>query len=82
MHDAKTHLSRLLEDVRNGEEIVIAKAGKPVADLRPHEPRAKRLVIGGLAGEIEFDDADFDEPDREIEEMFYGPASEPDDPAR
>jgi prevent-host-death family protein len=38
IHAAKTHLSRLLERVAAGEEIVIAKAGKPVARLVPAEP--------------------------------------------
>ncbi len=48
VHEAKTHLSRLLERVRLGEEITIAKAGKPVARLvavegpRPQEGRPRR----------------------------------------
>jgi prevent-host-death family protein len=37
VHEAKTHLSRLLERVRDGEEIVLAKAGKPYAKLVPLE---------------------------------------------
>ena len=36
IHEAKTHLSRLLERVAGGERVVISKAGKPVADLVPH----------------------------------------------
>jgi prevent-host-death family protein len=39
IHAAKTHLSRLVAEVAAGEEIVIAKAGKPVARLLPFEPR-------------------------------------------
>lgn len=42
VHAAKTHLSRLLERAHAGEEIVIAKAGKPYARLMPLEPVAKR----------------------------------------
>lgn len=80
IHEAKTHLSKLIEEVRAGEHVVIAKAGKPVADLKPHEPAPGAIRIGGLAGEIEFDDADFEKPDREIEAMFYG-SSDPDAPA-
>jgi prevent-host-death family protein len=38
VHEAKTHLSRLLEDVARGEEIIIAKAGKPYARLVAAEP--------------------------------------------
>jgi prevent-host-death family protein len=72
IYEAKTHLSRLLEEVERGEEVVIARAGKPVADLRPHQPRPNRVVFGGLAEAIEFDDADFEAPDPDIQEMFYG----------
>lgn len=48
IHEAKTHLSRLLERVQAGETIVIAKAGVPVAELKPLEQR--RVRIGGLKG--------------------------------
>ena len=41
IHEAKTHLSRLLEQVAGGEEIVIAKAGKPIARLVPLEAPPK-----------------------------------------
>jgi prevent-host-death family protein len=69
IHEAKTHLSRLLEQVAAGERIVISKAGTPVADLVPHVKRD--IVFGGLL-DIEFDDRDFDLPDPEMLEMFYG----------
>jgi prevent-host-death family protein len=42
VHDAKTHLSRLLERVERGEEIVIARAGRPIAVLRPLSAPARR----------------------------------------
>lgn len=45
VHEAKTHLSELLARVEAGEEIVIARAGKPVVRLEPYFPRAK-LNIG------------------------------------
>ena len=51
MHQAKTHLSRLVERACRGEEIVIAKAGKPVAKLTAFDPRRERkpgLVKGRL----------------------------------
>jgi prevent-host-death family protein len=59
VHDAKTHLSRLLERVAQGEEIIIAKSGRPVARLvrvgaEPRKP-------GRLKGRIRVG-ADFDEP--------------------
>ena len=51
VHEAKTHLSRLLERVRAGEEFILAKAGKPCARLVPLEPRKERqpgLVKGRI----------------------------------
>lgn len=55
VHEAKTHLSRLLRRVNAGEEVVISRAGKPVAKLVPYEQPAKRLL--GL------DEGLFDVPD-------------------
>lgn len=43
VHEAKTHLSRLLERVKGGEEIVLAKAGRPYARLVPIEPKPREL---------------------------------------
>lgn len=60
VHEAKTHLSRLLSRVAGGEEIVIARAGKPVARLVPVEPKAER-IIGQDDGLFEVPD-DFDAP--------------------
>lgn len=51
VHEAKTHLSRLLERVLSGEEFILAKAGKPCARLVPLEPRKERqpgLVKGRI----------------------------------
>ncbi len=61
IHTAKTHLSRLLDEVAAGEEIVIAKAGKPVARLSPYEPRREPRQPDLLKGKIWIAD-DFDEP--------------------
>jgi prevent-host-death family protein len=67
---AKTHLSRLLEEVAAGEEIVIAKAGKPIARLCPlAEPKRKR-VLGRLEGKLVVPD-NFDRLyEDEIRELF------------
>lgn len=51
VHDAKTHLSRLLDRAHAGEEIILAKAGKPYARLLPLAPEGKR-VSGGLTGTV------------------------------
>ena len=55
-HEAKTHLSRLLDEVVAGEEIILAKAGKPCAKLIPfsptQEPRKPGLIQGVLGDEF------------------------------
>lgn len=52
IHAAKTSLSQLVERAAAGEEIVIAKAGKPVARLVPLAPRTTRRTPGALKGRI------------------------------
>ena len=52
VHEAKTHFSKLLEKVATGEEVVISKAGKPVAKLVPYQPAAVPRKGGFLAGQI------------------------------
>ena len=61
VHEAKTHLSRILEEVAAGAEVVIAKAGKPVARLVPIEPVTRPKFLGLLRGRISVPD-DFDAP--------------------
>lgn len=61
IHEAKTHLSRLLERVAAGERIVIAKAGRPIAVLSPFEGRPPRRVPGSDRGRVVIH-ADFDDP--------------------
>ena len=68
VHEAKTHLSRLLERVARGEEIVIAKAGHPVAKLIAIAPRERQP--GRLKGRIRIG-KDFDAPlPKEIARAF------------
>ena len=61
IHDAKTHLSRLLQRVLAGEEIVIAKAGKPVAKIVPYTESIVDRVPGTAKGRIWIAE-DFDAP--------------------
>ena len=61
VHEAKTHFSRLLGRVELGEEITIAKAGKPVARLVPVKSRKGRRIPGTAKGKI-FLAENFDEP--------------------
>jgi prevent-host-death family protein len=60
VHEAKTHLSRLLDRVAHGDEITIAKAGKPVARLVPVAPVGERR-LGIDAGRVIVSE-DFDDP--------------------
>ena len=61
IHEAKTHLSRLLENVIEGDEVVIAKHGKPVARLIPFKTKVVKRKPGSLKGQIKISD-DFDAP--------------------
>jgi prevent-host-death family protein len=71
VHEAKTHLSKLLERVALGEEVVIAKAGKPVAKLVPLSEERPRFRFGSAKGEFEIPE-DFNGPlPKEIEDLFW-----------
>ena len=71
IHRAKTHLSRLVERAAAGEEIVIAKAGKPMARLVPYRSPATPRRPGLLAGRLEVAE-DFDETPEWLVEAFEG----------
>lgn len=69
MHEAKTHLSRLVGRVESGEEIVIDRAGKPVAKLVPVGRGPRKL--GGWEGRMAVpSDEEWEQMDREIEQLF------------
>jgi prevent-host-death family protein len=71
IHEAKTHLSRLVEQAAKGQEFVIAKAGKPMVRVVPIEPPPAKRRLGFLAGKgvVTADvKKDFD---ADIEAMFY-----------
>jgi len=71
IHEAKTHLSRLLERVAMGEEVIIAKAGTPVAKLVPVKTHPRKRVLGSAKGEFTVPD-DFNDPlPKQIEDHFY-----------
>ena len=61
IHEAKTHLSRLVERAERGEEIIIARSGRPVARLVPLANTEKPRVFGRMRGKIRIAD-DFDAP--------------------
>lgn len=61
IHEAKTHLSRLVDNAADGAEVIIARAGKPVARLVPLEKAPLRKTLGLLKGRFRVPD-DFDAP--------------------
>lgn len=72
VHEAKTHLSKLLEEVAQGKEITIAKAGTPVARLVPLSNGVPRRIPGFLKGRITISD-DFDAPlPEDVQAAFEG----------
>ena len=62
IHDAKTNLSRIIDRVEHGEEIIISRAGTPVAKVIPLNRRVDRSGRGSLAGQLTMAD-DWDSPD-------------------
>jgi prevent-host-death family protein len=78
MHEAKTHLSKLVERVEGGEEIVISRAGKPAAKLVPvRQQKPGKRKLGGWEGRgWMVSDEEMTNVDKEIAEEFYGPEDE------
>jgi prevent-host-death family protein len=71
IQEAKTHLSRLVEEALQGEEVVIAKAGKAMVRLVPVAPREGPRPLGLLAGRVREVEGWW-APDAELETLFYG----------
>lgn len=78
IHEAKTHLSKLLERAAAGEEIIIGKAGKPVARLIAYkQPKSSKRKPGAWKAKV-WISPDFDKADKAIEALFYeGPIEPP-----
>jgi prevent-host-death family protein len=70
VHEAKTQLSRLLKRVTDGEEVIISRAGVPVARLIPVGPEDGVRPMGMDRNRIWIAE-DFDAPDPELEDLFY-----------
>lgn len=72
IHEAKTHFSRIVDQVAAGREVIIAKAGRGVAKLVPLEARKRPKKLGGLKGRIKVLD-DFNAPlDDRVVAAFEG----------
>jgi len=69
MHDAKTRLSELVELVRQGQRVIIARSGVPVAELIPHRDAKERRTGGRWRGRASIA-PDFDAPMPELDELF------------
>ena len=69
VHEAKTNFSKLLAEVQAGREVVITKAGRPVAKLVPFTGGARRRVPGGWEGRMTMA-AEFDEVDTQLIDDF------------
>lgn len=73
VHEAKTHLSRLLEQVERGEEVVIARNGRPIARLVAATERRPPRTPGAWRGQVWMAD-DFDVTPEDVVDSFYGSA--------
>lgn len=73
IYDARMHFSRLIQEAAAGEEIVIAKSGKPVAKLVPYRPPTAARQPGTWRGRVRVS-ADFDTLPEELEAAFRGEA--------
>ena len=73
IHEAKTHFSKLVERAEAGEEVVIARNGKPVAKLVPFGSAVKPRKLGGWEGKVTIS-PDFDD-DEELIRLFEGEES-------
>ena len=69
IYEAKTHLSALIQKALDGEEVVIAKAGKPMVELVPYSKPEVQIKFGLLKGQITISD-DFDSFSGQVADMF------------
>lgn len=70
IHEAKTNLSKLIEKTLKGEEVIIAKAGKPVVKLSTYKEKLKPRKLGLWKGKVWMSE-DFNDEDEEINKLFY-----------
>lgn len=70
IHEAKTNLSKLIEKTLKGEEVIIAKAGKPVVKLSTYKEELKPRKLGLWKGKVWMSE-DFNDEDEEINKLFY-----------
>jgi len=71
IHEATTHLSKLIDSVLAGEDVIISRAGKPLVRLVPYKGAFKPRQPGVWKGQVKIAD-DFDEESEEVNALFYG----------
>ena len=71
VQQAKTHLSRLIDQAAEGQEFILGKHGKPLAKITAYAPRKEQRPLGGYEGRIRVGE-DFDEEDPGIDRIFSG----------
>ncbi|MBI2009798.1 MAG: type II toxin-antitoxin system Phd/YefM family antitoxin [Candidatus Chisholmbacteria bacterium] len=71
IHQAKTHLSKLIAQVEKGKPVVIGKSGKPVAKITPYIEKKVTRKPGAWKGKV-WVSPNFDDEDPEINKLFYG----------
>ena len=71
MHEAKSQLSKLGDLALQGENVIIAKAGKPLFRLVPYEPKTKMRTPGRFEGQIKYSN-DWNDTDQELIDSFEG----------
>ena len=69
IHEAKTHLSRLVDRAAAGEEVITARAGKPLAGLVAYQPAVERRALGAWSGRA-WIAPDFNDVNEEIARLF------------
>ncbi len=70
IHEAKTNLSKLIALTQSGEEVIIGKAGKPVAKLVEYKAKPQKRKLGLWKGKVWISE-DFNDEDEEINKLFY-----------
>lgn len=72
VYDAKTNFSKLLDLAEKGEEVVVAKNGKPMFDLKLRQPKKHKIKFGFWTGKVDIKDEDLVGIDPDIQAMVYG----------
>jgi prevent-host-death family protein len=73
IHQAKTHLSKLINKALDGEEVIIAKRDKPLVRLEPVKPKKAKRRLGWAKGLVTYMASDFNDELEDFEDYMYTP---------